>query len=254
VQWALPHWCGTQSRIAMQPESATTAHSPLTDASFEQGLRALREADERLADVYLRLGPPPFWQRDPGFPTLLRIILEQQVSLASALATFRRVAELADPLTPRNFLALSDEELRGAGFSRQKTAYGRALARALLDGELDLDALHSLADDDVRESLTCVKGIGPWTAEVYLLMALRRPDVWPTGDLALAVAVQEVLRLPERPGPQELEALGSDWKPWRAVAARLFWHHYLSTERIDGRGNRRAGRISNAVQGEKSSG
>jgi DNA-3-methyladenine glycosylase II len=254
VLWAPPRWCGTHSKTTMPPENATSGFGPLTNASFEQGLRALRGADKRLDAVYVQLGPPPFWQREPGFATLLRIILEQQVSLASALAAFRRVEELTDPLTPSNFLALSDVELRVAGFSRQKTMYGRELAQALLAGELDLDALHSLDDDGVRDRLTRVKGIGPWTAEVYLLMALRRPDVWPAGDLALAIAVKEVLGLRERPGPQELELLGTEWRPWRAVAARLFWHHYLSTERISEQTNGRLTNSSSAVQGETPNG
>ena len=187
--------------------------SALTEESFTEGLRALTATDARMAAVYSALGPPPFWTREPGFPTLLHIILEQQVSLASALAAFRRVSELADPLTPERFLTLSDEDLRAAGFSRQKTAYGRTLSQALVSGELDLAALHELDDDAVRKKLTNVKGIGPWTAEVYLLMALRRPDVWPEGDLALVIAVQEVLKLPQRPGPDELEENSEPWKP-----------------------------------------
>lgn len=203
----------------------------MTDSSFRHGLGEITRRDARLAQVYERLGPPPFWTREPGFPTLLRIILEQQVSLASALAAFRRVEQLADPLTPANFLALGDEDLRTAGFSRQKTSYGRALAQALIDHELELAALHALEDDDVRDNLTSIKGIGPWTADVYLLMALRRPDIWPARDLALATAVQEVLELSARPAPAELEAISAPWRPWRAVAARLFWHHYLSAER-----------------------
>ena len=208
-----------------------TANAPLTEKSFAHGLRTLTQADARLAAVYDSLGPPPFWSREPGFPTLLRIVLEQQVSLASALAAFRKVSEIADPLTPERFLTLSDEDLRAAGFSRQKTAYGRSLSQGLVSGELDLAALHDLDDNAVRNSLTRVKGIGPWTAEVYLLMALRRPDVWPAGDLALATAVAEVLSLPQRPGPDELKEISGPWRPWRAVAARLFWHHYLSTDR-----------------------
>jgi len=203
----------------------------LNEASFQQGLETLTAADERLAAIQEAHGPPPFWQREPGFPTLLRIILEQQVSLASAEAAFRRVSRLADPLAPSSFLTLSDQELRKAGFSRQKSTYGRALSEALLDGTLDLDALHYIEEDDAREQMTRVKGIGPWTADVYLLMALRRPDIWPIGDLAMATAVMETLELTERPGASLLEELSQPWKPWRAIAARLFWHHYLSTER-----------------------
>lgn len=203
----------------------------LSEDSFAYGVRRLTEIDPALAAVQRRCGDPPFWSRPQGFPTLVHIILEQQVSLASALAAFRRVSEMAAPLTPVSFLALDDSELRVAGFSRQKAAYGRGLARALLDGELDLDALHDLDDDAARACLLRIKGIGPWSAEIYLLMSLRRPDAWPLGDLALAAAVQDVTGLDHRPERSELEQIGERWRPWRAVAARLLWHHYLSKGR-----------------------
>ncbi len=200
----------------------------LTEESFARGLAELGKRDADLAAVLQRLGPPPMWARPPGFPTLLQIILEQQVSLASARAAFERVSALAAPLTPVRFLALGDEDLRGAGFSRQKAAYGRILAQAVADGELDLEALHALDDEAVRACLMRIKGIGPWSAEIYLLMALRRPDAWPLGDLALAAAAQAVTGLDHRPERAELEQIGERWRPWRAVAARLLWHHYLS--------------------------
>lgn len=203
----------------------------LTPATLSSALAELAGRDPRLARILADLGPPPLWEREPGFPTLLHIILEQQVSLASALAAFRRVSEMAAPLTPASFLALDDNELRVAGFSRQKAAYGRGLAQALLDGEFDLDALHDLDDDAARACLLRVKGIGPWSAEIYLLMALRRSDAWPLGDLALAAAVQDVIGLDRRPERSELEQIGERWRPWRAVAARFLWHHYLSKGR-----------------------
>jgi len=168
------------------------------------------------------------WAREPGFPTLIHIILEQQVSLASARAAYDRLLAAASPLTPARFLELDDVALKRIGFSRQKTAYGRELAWAVLDGHLNLAELHTLDDGTVRSELIKVKGIGPWTADIYLLMALRRPDVWPSGDLALAAAAQRVKRLASRPKPDELDALGASWHPWRAVAARLLWHYYLS--------------------------
>ncbi|HYP53795.1 MAG TPA: hypothetical protein VEQ42_09670 [Pyrinomonadaceae bacterium] len=169
------------------------------------------------------------WAREPGFPTLVRIILEQQVSLASARAAFERLlAAAGPPLTPQKFLALDDDALRAAGFSRQKTAYGRELAAALTSGRLDLARVARLGDEEARAELTRVKGVGRWTADIYLLMALGRPDVWPSGDLALAVAAERVKRLPSRPNFVELESLGDAWRPWRAVAARILWHQYLS--------------------------
>jgi DNA-3-methyladenine glycosylase II len=158
----------------------------------------------------------------------LHIILEQQVSLVSAQAAFDRLLAVAAPLTPERFLALDDATLRAAGFSRQKTSYGRELARAILASNLDLAGLDTLDDGAARAELMRVKGIGRWTADIYLLLALRRPDVWPIGDMALAVAVQRTLGLAAVPKPAELAAIGEAWRPWRAVAARVFWHCYLS--------------------------
>ncbi|MCX6047596.1 MAG: DNA-3-methyladenine glycosylase 2 family protein, partial [Chloroflexi bacterium] len=157
------------------------------------------------------------------------IILEQQVSLASARAAFERLRVVATPLIPETFLALDDDTLRAVGFSRQKMAYGRYLALALVNGELDLAALAEQDDATVRAALVKLKGIGVWSADVYLLMALRRPNIWPVGDLGLVVAVQEIKRLSTRPLPLVMEMLAEPWQPWRAVAARLLWHYYLNT-------------------------
>jgi DNA-3-methyladenine glycosylase II len=133
----------------------------------------------------------------------------------------------ADPLTPASFLGLSDADLLAIGFSRQKARYGRALATAIESVALDLDALDALDDQAVRGTLQAIPGIGPWTSTIYLLMVLGRPDVWPVGDIALAESVGEVKRLGHRPGAVEMESLGEAWRPWRSVAARLFWHDYL---------------------------
>ncbi len=200
----------------------------LTRQTLAGAVEFLVQRDPDLAAVVQRHGPPPLWARRPGFGTLLHIILEQQVSLASARAAYRKLNATAHPLTPASYLALDDATLKSVGFSRQKAAYGRGLALALAGGELDLVALNRADDDGVRAALTRVKGIGPWSAEIYLLMVLRRPDVWPTGDLALALAAQRVKRTATRPGPAELEAMGEAWRPWRAAAARLLWHDYLS--------------------------
>jgi DNA-3-methyladenine glycosylase II len=195
----------------------------LADAAAELGKR-----DARLAAVLDRFGTPPLWAREPGFPTLIHIILEQQVSLASARAAFARLLEVASPLTPERFLELDDAALKTAGFSRQKTRYGRELARAVMGGRLDLAGLASLEDDMVRQALTSITGIGRWTADIYLLMALGRQDIWPMGDLALAVAARNVLGLDEPPASDQLLAEAEAWRPWRAVAARILWHAYLS--------------------------
>lgn len=206
-------------------------HIPLTQETLLEGVAILAGRDPRLADIVAQIGPPPLWAREPGFPTLVYIILEQQVSLASAKAAFTRLCGALSPLTPEAFLTLDDPELKTIGFSRQKTTYGRILARAVASGELDLAGLPNLPDEAARAELVNIKGIGRWTADIYLLMALLRPDVWPSGDLALAVAVQRVKQLDVLPKPNELEALGEVYRPWRAVAARLFWHYYLSVPR-----------------------
>lgn len=200
----------------------------LTEKSLIEAVRHLTESDADLALIVQKFGPPPLWARSPGFPTLIHIILEQQVSLASARAAFERLLAVVSPLTPEGFLAFDDEALKAIGFSRQKSRYGRLLAEALIEGQLDLAALERLDDAMVLTELTKITGIGPWTANIYLLMVLRRPDVWPSGDLALAVAAQQVKRLPARPSQNELARLAEAWQPWRAVAARLLWHHYLS--------------------------
>ena len=200
----------------------------LTRASFAEGLADLARRDPDLAEVLTAIGPPPMWARQPGFGTLLHIILEQQVSLASAQAAYDKLLALGQPLTPARFLGYDDAALRAAGFSWQKAHYGRELAQALNAGQLKLHRLTRLDDDRARQALLGVKGIGPWTAEIYLLMVLRRADAWPLGDLALAVAAQRVKKLPTVPNAQELAALGASWHPWRAVAARILWHHYLS--------------------------
>src|SRR3989449_9656363 len=200
----------------------------LDQTNFARGVRELAERDTDLATVVKRYGAPPLWVREPGFPTLVYIILEQQVSLASAKAAFDRLNSAVRPLTPRRFLKLTDAELLRIGFSRQKTLYTRLLAESLSRRHFDLRYLDELHDDSARKMLTVFKGIGNWTADIYLLSALRRPDIWPGGDLALATAGHQAKQLRKRPSPERLEKLSQPWRPYRAVAARLFWHHYLS--------------------------
>jgi DNA-3-methyladenine glycosylase II len=203
------------------------SHTILNEEVFSQSVLLLAERDKHLAEVLRTYGQPPLWVREPGFPTLVYIILEQQVSLASAKAAFDRLQATVKPLSPKRFLKLDDAELLRIGFSRQKTLYTRLLAESLARRHFDLRYLHDLPDDSAHKMLVAFKGIGRWTADIYLLSALRRPDIWPTGDLALATAVQEVKRLRKRPSPEKLEALSTPWRPWRGVAARLFWHAYL---------------------------
>ena len=201
---------------------------PLTRRTLLRAVRTLSNADPALAASVDRFGPPPLWARDPSYATLVLLILEQQVSLASARAAFDRLeAALAGTIEPRAFLELSDNELRAIGFSRQKAGYARDLAGALADG-FELEGLADLPDEEVRSSLIHLRGIGRWTADIYLIMCLRRPDVWPHGDLALATAARELLELPARPTFEALEIRARSWRPHRATAARILWHHYLS--------------------------
>ena len=184
--------------------------------------------DPHLAVVWERHGTPPLWARRPGFSALVRIILEQQVSLASARAAFERLRAAVDRLTPRAFLDLDAATLRRVGFSRQKAGYCRALAEELVAGRLRLGELPRMDDERAHARLTALRGVGRWTADIYLLMALGRPDIWPRGDLALRKAAQRIKQLQRLPTDEELEEIAAAWRPWRAVAARLLWHEYLS--------------------------
>jgi DNA-3-methyladenine glycosylase II len=201
---------------------------PQTPGEFKRTLRKLAGADDNLAAALDRFGEPEFWHRQPGFTTLVLFILEQQVSLASGAAAFNRLRARVGNVTPAAVLIPSDEELRADGFSRQKSRYVRELARAVLEGRIDLASLESRPDEEVRRELVGLVGIGPWTADVYLLSCLRRPDVWPVLDRALQVATGEILGLEASPDPGLLLELGERWRPYRSSAARLMWHAYLS--------------------------
>jgi DNA-3-methyladenine glycosylase II len=203
----------------------------VTKKTLGQGLDFLAAKDSDLASVIEAHGPPPIWGRPAGFDSLVRIILEQQVSLASAKAAFDRLEAKLGRVEPDAFSTLDDSTLKRIGFSRQKAGYCRGLATAIAEGRFELEALAKMSDDEARKELTSLKGVGRWTADIYLLMVLRRADVWPTGDLALAKAAQEVKGLAVTPSPEDLEEVGSSWRPWRAVAARVLWHHYLSQPR-----------------------
>jgi DNA-3-methyladenine glycosylase II len=188
--------------------------------------------DPDLAGIAERHGLPPLWAREPGFDTLVRIILEQQVSLGAALAAYGRLLGVVGKVEPARIVAAGAEPLRAAGLTRQKARYIVGLAELVLDGQLDLDALAMRPDEDARAALIAVTGIGHWTADIYLLMALLRPDIWPSGDLALAGAMRRAKRLPALPTRDQQAAIAETWRPWRAVAARLLWHAYLAGERV----------------------
>ena len=203
----------------------------LDETSFTETATALCASDPALAAIVEAHGLPAFWAREPGLATLVLLILEQQVSLASAKAAYMRLEMRLGGLTTAGILGSSDEELRADGFSRQKARYVRALSTAIEDGSLDLAAVELLDDEGARTALVALPGIGPWTADVYLLSALRRPDVWPVGDIALQEAARRMRGLETRPTPDELELIGEAWRPHRASAARLLWHLYLSEPR-----------------------
>jgi len=200
----------------------------LTKKRLAEAAESLAARDKDLARVLADNGTPPLWARRPGFATLIRIIREQQVSLASADATYRRLTADLAPLTPHKIEAAGVSRLRSLGITRQKATYFVNVAEAIRTGDLDLKKIKSSDDETATGILTRIKGIGPWTAEIYLLMALRRPDVWPAGDIALAAATRSVKRLRERPRPAELAEIADVWRPYRAVAARMLWQYYLN--------------------------
>lgn len=190
------------------------------------GLAALLAADPDFASIEAQAGPLPWRVRSPGFPGLLQAIVAQLISNQAAAAIWGRVRALPGASEPRGLLALSDEDLRGAGLSRPKVAHARILAHAFLDGTLDADRLETMSDKDAIAAIVAVKGLGVWTAEIYLLFAMQRMDVFPAGDIALAGAAAALKHLPARPDPKALRALAETWSPWRSLAARLLWHHW----------------------------
>lgn len=199
----------------------------LNETNLKEAVRWLAEQDDALAHVLEKYGYPPLWAREPGFSTLVHIILEQQVSLASANAAFQRLKEKLGAVEPDTFLALDDATLRDIGFSRQKTAYTRSLAEAVLAQIFDFERLVTLSDDEVRAEMKHLKGIGDWTADIYLSECLLRPDILPKGDIAMQEAFKVLKNLPKRPVHEDFENLTQHWRPWRSVGTRMLWHFYL---------------------------
>jgi len=191
-----------------------------------EGVAALQHADPRLSAVVLQAGDIPLRLSEPGFASLVSIVVSQQVSRASADAILGRLLSLVDPLDAAGIRAGGEEALRAAGLSRPKQKTVLALADAVLDDGLDLAALALLDGDDAMARLTALHGIGPWTAEVYLLFCAGHPDVFPAHDVALQSAVGHALGIAPRPGAKALYRLAESWAPWRGVAARLFWAYY----------------------------
>ena len=204
----------------------STQFKVVDEASLLRSVKSLCRAEPRFSQVLERHGPPPLWPREPGFATLALLILEQQVSLSQARVMYARI-DGAGGVTPANVATLGEAGLRALGVTRQKSAYLAALANDLLSGKLDLDRLRTMPDDEAATALDALHGIGPWTAQCYLLFALRRPDVFPAADLGLMQAVRELWKLRERPSPDNLIKRSAAWRPHRATAARFLWHHYL---------------------------
>jgi len=205
------------ARAVSFPHPPDTTHEPMA---------ALLRADPDLAAIVDRAGPLPWRTRTPGFPGLLQAIVAQLISNQAAAAIWGRVRALPDALDPAGLLALPEDALRGAGLSRPKAEHARVLARAFLDGTLSAEGLAAMDDASAVKTIVAIRGLGIWTAEIYLLFALQRLDVFPAGDVALAAAAADLKRLPARPDPKALRALAETWRPARSLAARLLWHHW----------------------------
>jgi DNA-3-methyladenine glycosylase II len=203
----------------------------MTRKTLAAGAGILARRDSVLAGLLDEFGVPPLWQRTQSLRTLVFIILEQKVSLSSARAVMKRLDALCPNFTPLAFLALDTIELRNIGFSAAKVGYCQSIAQAIDSGALNLAALRSQAETNVRDTLLRVHGVGPWTAGVYIMMAMGRRDAWASGDRALAVSVFESWQLTDVPAYAELDAMAAAWQPWRGVASRLLWHAYLSRRR-----------------------
>jgi DNA-3-methyladenine glycosylase II len=222
----------TTDGAAAESTGTQAAPHPLDEDTLAHAAAVLAARDPDLAGILDRRGAPPLWARQPGFATLVAIILEQQVSLRSGAAALERLAAATGgSLEPGGVAGLGEEGARAAGLTRQKARYVVGLAERVVEGRLDPANLGVRSDDDVRAHLMAVPGIGRWTADIYLLMALGRPDVWPDGDLALAAAMRRAKGLGELPDAALQRLIAESWRPWRAIAARLLWHAYLAGER-----------------------
>ena len=218
----------TRSRVAATktPPDLPPAGFIRTREDLRSGIAALARSEAVFGRVYRELGLPGLRRRRPTFDCLVHIVVDQMISIDAARAIRTRLLSAIKPFDAETIARLSPELLLGLGLSRAKAGTIGLLARAIATGELDLSRLTRLSDADVRSALTMHKGIGPWTAEIFMLTALGRSDAWPAGDVALQTAVQDLFGLPRRPGFSEMHDIAGAWQPWRAVAARLLWLHY----------------------------
>src|SRR5690606_21172661 len=200
---------------------------PLSQAALNDAIDRLAQVDQDVARALARIGYPAPRQREPGFATLLRIMVAQQLSTKSAAAIWARLeAACAPAVTAERYLALDEAALRAIGFSRQKMAYGRALAEAVAGGALDLDALATVPEEAGIATIAALRGFGRWSAEIYLLFALGRADVFPADDLGLQVGMQRLKRLEARPNRKAMDQLAEHWRPLRGCGAIFLWHYY----------------------------
>jgi DNA-3-methyladenine glycosylase II len=207
----------------------TNKFETFSNINFHSICDALAEKDRDLAAVIAEFGYPPMWIRPNTFETLVHFILEQQVSLASALAALEKLREKITPIIPERLLQLSDEELRACYFSRQKIIYVKSLAKAIIEKQVDLAELETMSDALLREKLITLKGIGNWTIDVYLMFVLHHTDIFPIGDLALRNAVIGLKALAIDISKEQIQGIVNSWKPYRTVAAMILWHYYLKT-------------------------
>jgi DNA-3-methyladenine glycosylase II len=205
-----------------------------TEADIATGLAALLGADPRLVAVAAQAGPLPLRRRAGGFPGLASIMVSQQLSTASASAIWGRLAAAYDPFTPERLIRARATRLASLGLSAPKIRAIKEIAKAITSGRLDCELLPEMPADAAHAALCAVHGIGPWTADIYLLFCLGHPDAWPAGDLALQEAARLAFALPERPSAKETIALAEAWRPWRGIAARLLWAYYRAAKRRDG--------------------
>jgi DNA-3-methyladenine glycosylase II len=218
-------------------------HRIASKKHLDRAVTELLAADKRLHPVAERVGAMPHRsRREEGFEALVSIVVSQQLSVAAADTIFGRVKAKVAPFAPAELLATASETLRACGLSAPKQKHMKSIAQAILDGTLDLERVRAMADEDARAHLTAIKGIGPWTADIYLMASLGRADIWPVGDVGLQAAIHRALNLRRRPNEKQMEKLSKPWRPWRTVAARLFWIHedLIRKEKRDAEAARKA--------------